>query len=113
MENKEIYLTKENFGLYPSDISKIIKVFEEFSEIEEVMIFGSRTKGNYKKYSDIDLSLKGQNLSQKLLFEIELSLDDLMLPYKFDLNIHNKIGNEELINHISRVGKLFYKKIVK
>ena len=110
MENKENILIEENFGLYETDIQKITNVFEKFSEIEEVILYGSRAKGNFKKYSDIDLSLVGQNLTQKLLFTVELALDQLMLPYQFDLNILKKISNEELLNHISRVGKVFYSK---
>ena len=103
-------MTKENFGLYPDDISKIRNVFEKFTEIEEVIIYGSRAKGNFRKYSDIDFSLISEYWSQKLLFEIELKLDDLMLPYVFDLNIKSTISNPELLEHISRVGKIFYKK---
>lgn len=110
MENKENILIEENFGLYKTDIQKITNVFEKFSEIEEVILYGSRAKGNFKKYSDIDLSLVGQNLTQKLLFTVALALDQLMLPYLFDLNILKKISNEELLNHISRVGKVFYSK---
>ncbi|MCJ8498345.1 nucleotidyltransferase domain-containing protein [Chryseobacterium salipaludis] len=55
-------------------------VFEKFPQVHEVVIYGSRAKGNFKPYSDIDLSLIGNDLSQKVLFRIELSLDDLMLP---------------------------------
>lgn len=110
MENKENILIEENFGLYETDVQKITDVFEKFSEIEEVILYGSRAKGNFKKYSDIDFCVLGENLGQKLLFEIELSLDDLMLPYVFDLNLMNRISNSELLQHISRVGKIFYQK---
>ena len=104
-------MKKEMFGLSPNEIRMINGVFEKFPQVHEVVIYGSRAKGNFKPYSDIDLSLTGQHLSQKLLFEIELSLDDLMLPYIFDLNLKRQITNPEFINHIDRVGKLFYKKI--
>lgn len=105
----EIFLNKKMFGLSNNDMQMIKSVFEKFPQVHEVIIYGSRAKGNYKPYSDIDLSLIGESLSQKLLFEIELCLDDLMLPYVFDLNIKNKISNPELLDHISRVGKMFYK----
>ncbi|WP_343217662.1 nucleotidyltransferase domain-containing protein [Chryseobacterium salipaludis] len=68
------------FGLAPSEIKMIKGVFEKFPQVHEVVIYGSRAKGNFKPYSDIDLSLIGNDLSQKVLFRIELSLDDLMLP---------------------------------
>lgn len=109
MENKEIFLNEEMFGLSINDRKLIKGVFEKFSQVEEVIIYGSRSKGNYKPYSDIDFTLFGKELSQKLLFEIELGLDDLMLPYVFDLNINDKISNPDLLDHITRVGKRFYK----
>ena len=96
------------FGLSNKDIYLIKSIFEKYPQIHEVTIYGSRAKGNYKPYSDIDLTLVGHNLTQKLLYEIELCLDDLMLPYVFDLNLRDKISNEDLLEHISRVGKVFY-----
>ena len=110
MESKEIYLTEKMFGLFNKDIQKINTVFENFPQIQEVVIYGSRAKGNYKPYSDIDLTLIGENLSQKLLFNIEIELDNLLLPYIFDINIKEKITNPEFLDHINRVGKAFYKK---
>lgn len=71
-------------------------------------IYGSRAKGNYKNGSDIDLTLKGNHLNLSLLNQIANELDDLMLPYTFDLSIYSHISNEALIEHIDRVGKLFY-----
>lgn len=97
------------FGLSYEEISKINDVFERFPQVHKVIIFGSRAKGNFKPYSDIDLSIVGENLSQKILFDIQLKLDDLFLPYIFDINIKEKISNPDFIDHINRVGKIFYK----
>ena len=43
-------------------------------------------------------------------YEIEFDLDDLMLPYKFDISIYDKITNPKFLEHINRVGKEFYKR---
>ena len=72
-------------------------------------MYGSRAKGNYKPGSDIDLTLKGKELNLKLLNKISLELDDLLLPYTFDLSIYHHIKQPDLIDHIVRVGKVFYK----
>ena len=95
------------FGLSEDNIIKIKSIFSEFPEIEEVIIFGSRAKGNYKNGSDIDLALKGSNLNLKLANSISNKLDDLFLPYTFDLVIYSQIENEDLIDHIDRVGVVF------
>ena len=98
------------YGLKQSTVQDIQKVFSTFSEVEEVVLYGSRAKGNFKNGSDIDLTIKGENLNLKIINKISLSLDDLYLPYTFDLSIFNHISSPELIDHIQRVGKFFYKK---
>lgn len=98
------------YGLKQSTVQDIQKVFSTFSEVEEVVLYGSRAKGNFKKGSDIDLTIKGENLNLKIINKISLSLDNLYLPYTFDLSIFNHISSPELIDHIQRVGKVFYKK---
>ncbi len=99
-----------NYGLALKDIQKIQSVFASYCEIEKAVLYGSRAKGSYSKGSDIDLTLVGNNIDLALLLRIETQLDDLLLPYKIDLSILHKIENSDLIDHINRVGKIFYKK---
>lgn len=94
-------------------MKQLNSVFRKFSEIDEIILYGSRAKGNYRTGSDIDLTLKGKNLNGNLLNKINLKLDDLYLPYILDLSIYNKIKNKELIEHINRVGVKIYKKDLK
>ncbi len=54
--------------------------------------------------------MTGKELSLSLLFRIETALDDLMLPYQIDLSILEKIDNPSLVEHIQRVGKVFYQR---
>ncbi len=98
------------FGLEENIIEQINCVFAKYFQVEQVIIYGSRAKGNYKAGSDIDLSLKGENLNLSLVHKIELEIDDLLLPYTFDISIFKQISNPDLIEHITRVGLLFYKK---
>ena len=95
-------------GLKRECIEKIIQIFERYDEIESVILYGSRAKGNYKPGSDIDLTLKGKGLNLSLLNKISLELDDLMLPVTFDLSLYHHIRQTDLIDHIHRVGKVFY-----
>jgi len=96
------------FGLKEEVIDNICKVFSSFKEIEKVVIYGSRAKGNYKNGSDIDLTLIGEGLNLYVINKIDLQLDELYLPYTFDLSIFNHISNPDLISHIQRIGKVFY-----
>ena len=96
------------FGLKEQTINKIIKVFQSFPEIEQVILYGSRAKATNKPGSDIDLTIKGKNLNLQLINKIDLELDDLLLAYTFDISIYNQIDNSDLLEHIKRVGKDFY-----
>ncbi|OMQ13219.1 nucleotidyltransferase domain-containing protein [[Flexibacter] sp. ATCC 35103] len=99
-----------SFGLSSIYINKINSVFDQYSNIDEVIIFGSRAKGNYRDNSDIDLVIKGQALNLSILQEIENKLEELYIPNFIDLIIFDKIDNPELIDHINRIGKQFYRK---
>ena len=98
------------FGLSEETIARINDVFSRHPEISKVLLYGSRAKGNYKEGSDIDLSLMGQGIDVPLLQRIAEELDDLMLPYRIDIDIYEKIRNDALREHIDRVGKVFYEK---
>ena len=98
------------FGLKESTIKDIQKVFSAFSEVDEAILYGSRAKGNFKPGSDIDLTLQGKDLNLSVVNKISLKLDDLLLPYTFDLSVYRHIKDSDLIDHIHRVGIPFYKK---
>jgi type I restriction enzyme S subunit len=97
------------FGLTDAEMKRIQSLFSQFEDVKEVLLYGSRAKGNHRKNSDIDFTLKGDHLTLDVMYQIEEKLDDLLLPYKIDLSIFNKIESKELINHIQRVGVSFFK----
>ncbi|MBI1317182.1 nucleotidyltransferase domain-containing protein [bacterium] len=96
------------FGLTIATIQAIQGVFKKHTEVEKAILYGSRAKGNYCPGSDIDLTLLGEDLNLTTLHKIENELDDLMLPYKMDLSIQKQIKDKELLEHIERVGKVFF-----
>ncbi len=98
------------FGLKEDIIEKIQNIFCAFPEVDEAVLYGSRAKEDCKPGSDIDLTLKGDGLTLSLLNKISLRLDDLLLPYTFDLSLYRHIDNPDLIDHINRVGVSFYKR---
>jgi len=98
------------FGLKDAHIELIRSVFRRHPSVESAIIYGSRAKGNFKNGSDIDLTLQGSILDLTILMKIEDELDDLLLPYKIDLSIFEKIENPDLVDHINRVGIEFYRK---
>ena len=98
------------FGLKQQHIEAINTCFTKLTQIEQVILYGSRAMGNYRTGSDIDLTIVGE-LDSRDFTELEIQLDDLMLPYKIDLSILIQIDNPELKDHIHRNGKVFYQKV--
>lgn len=100
----------EQFGLSENEIAKLCGMFGLFSNIEKVIIYGSRAKGNYTQFSDIDITLCGDAITKDDLSKLVFDIDYLLLPYNIDISIYNKITNPDLVSHIDRVGKVFYEK---
>ena len=98
------------FGLKETTIAKICGVFAKHPQLDKAMIYGSRAKGNYKNGSDIDLTLRGPDLTLNVIYKILDDLDELLLPYTIDLSIFNDIGDPDVIEHIQRMGVTFYQK---
>ncbi len=96
------------YGLNEQIITQINSVFAHYPEVEQVILYGSRAKGTYKNGSDIDLTLKGNRLDLAIINKISNDIDDLLLPYSFDISIFSQISNAGLVDHINRVGVVFY-----
>jgi len=97
------------FGLSEHDIDLIIQTIELFSEVKEVIIFGSRAMGSYKPASDLDLALKG-SITLDILAGLKTKLDEeIPLPYMFDLVDYDKTS-KELKEHIDKFGQTFYRR---
>ncbi len=64
-------------------------------DVDEVFAFGSRVKGQPKKFSDLDLMIKDSNsfnLEKLALLSEEFSSSDL--PYKVDLVLWSEISDD-------------------
>ena len=85
-------------------------LFAANARIAEVILYGSRAKGNYKPFSDVDIVLIGDDLSRTDINRLYAAIDDSSLPYKFDISLLASLKNEELIAHIERVGITIYKR---
>ena len=101
-------MTMNIAGLGSDETGKLGTIFDAEPSIVEVVLYGSRAKGTYRSGSDIDLTLKGHDLSTNWLMELAGKIDDLLLPYEVDLSIYEHIENQDLIDHIRRVGKVVF-----
>ena len=97
------------YGLPQKTVAAIQAVFARFSEVDRVVLYGSRAKGTYRPGSDIDLTLYlNDSHSLNLLSRVSHALDDLDIPWGVDLSIYEFIENNDLLDHIQRQGIEFY-----
>ncbi len=94
----------QHSGLPETAITAICNVLRKHPAVEEALLYGSRAKGNFRPASDIDLALKGSDISWQEFHQIECEIDDLLLPWKTDLSVYHHLDNDELKQHIARVG---------
>lgn len=100
----------EYYGLSNNKLSLLRDIFSRYDEIDQVLIYGSRAKGNYDKFSDVDITLVAPTLTRNKLTKIIFDIEDLLFPYEFDVSIFHMISNSDVISHINRVGKVLYSK---
>ena len=95
-----------NIGLSDKHIALVIDALKD-GGVRRAVVFGSRAKGNWRGNSDIDIAVFGDVRLPKL----SARLDELPMPYKFDVVDYEAISHKPLREHIDRVGvELFSRK---
>lgn len=96
-------------GLSDSDYALIAEAAKQQSEIESLVLFGSRAKGNFRKGSDVDIAVKGLSVTYDSVIRLSDQLNEVLpLPYFFDVLNYNTLSDPELKAHIDRVGLEIY-----
>jgi predicted nucleotidyltransferase len=95
-------------GLTAHQMHTLCSCFATFPEVEQVLLYGSRAKGNWHLRSDIDLAVKGPQLDRFLLARLLLDIDDSDLPFPVDLLHYDTLKNAPLKDHIDRVGIVIF-----
>lgn len=94
---------KGRFGLSPQELDLIRGVVLRHPEVTGAVLFGSRAKGTARDASDVDLALEGAK-DPLVGAAIAGELDELPLPYRFDVVTLASLEFEPLREHIRRVG---------
>jgi predicted nucleotidyltransferase len=89
--------------LAPRELDLIRTVLARHPAITGAILFGSRAKGTSNPASDVDLALEG--ITDPLqAAAIASELEELPLPYQFDVKALAAIRHRPLLEHIARVG---------
>ena len=96
---------QQRTGLSPGDLQTIVQAVQSVPQVRQLLLFGSRAKGSYKPGSDVDLAIKGENITYDITVQLASTLNQtLRLPYFFDVLDYHSIAEPKLLEHIDRVG---------
>ncbi len=93
--------------LKPAELEMVRAVFRHHPEVTSATLFGSRAKGNHSERSDVDLVVAG-DVEPLCAESIAAELDELPLPYRFEVQPLAHIHFRPLLEHIQRVGIPIY-----
>lgn len=99
------------FGLDEKVIESIVDIFKKYEQVERAVIYGSRARGDYRKNSDIDIALFGDELTFSINTKIFYDIDDLYWVYKIDLvNMNSLKEDDKFKQNILKEGVEIYAK---
>ena len=90
-------------GLSQREVGLVVDVLRRHSEVTSARVFGSRAKGTHTPGSDVDVAIWG-DVDALEAEAIAAELDELPLPYRFEVRAFDLIELRSLREHIERVG---------
>ncbi|MBS6799453.1 MAG: nucleotidyltransferase domain-containing protein [Firmicutes bacterium] len=94
-----------DWGISEAVMREITEIAKR-NQIQEIILFGSRARGDYNRTSDIDLAVAGGNISG-FAVSIEEETSTLL---EYDIVDLDKPVSEELLKSIRDEGKILYEK---
>ena len=90
-----------------NELEMVRAIFRRHPEVASATLFGSRAKGTHSNQSDVDLVVAGC-VAPLGAEAIAAELDELPLPYKFEVQALEQIQHRPLLEHIKQVGIPIY-----
>lgn len=90
-----------------SQIINEICALAQKHHIQQVILFGSRARGDYKRTSDIDLAVRGGEV-ERFFLDVEEETSTLL---KYDIVDLDREIQPELLESIQKEGIVLYEKI--
>jgi predicted nucleotidyltransferase len=93
-----------DIGISDAHVARIKAICSEQLSVKRAVVFGSRSLGNYREGSDLDICLIDQGMTFSELLSIQSRIENLNLPIHCDIIRFSTIQNDELREHIQRAG---------
>lgn len=87
-------------GLSASIIQQLESTAASFAEINSLLLFGSRARGDYTSQSDIDLAVVARGMERPRFSAFWSAVDDLPIIFNIDIVDYSGLQNEALRKQI-------------
>ena len=88
-------------------LNEIIEISKKHSEINKVILFGSRARGDNGDRSDIDLAIYCEKSISDFIEDIENNTTTLL---EFDFSDMKSVNDELFIEQVNKEGIIIYEK---
>jgi predicted nucleotidyltransferase len=93
--------------IFRKSLNLILEVLKKnLNSQAKVYLFGSSVKGDYKKFSDIDIAI--ENGDKEAITNIRYQIENLNIPYKVEIIDLSKVS-KEFKKEILKTGILIWK----
>lgn len=99
-------MLSEKTGIRAVVLEQIRALAEQY-DLQRVVLFGSRARGDYKERSDIDLAVRGGNVSAFSL-AVDEETDTLL---QYDIVDLDRPTDAALLDNIRKDGMILYEKV--
>ena len=93
-------------GIKENVITEIVELAQKY-DLQKVILFGSRARGDFRRASDIDLAVSGGNVA---MFAVDVEEETSTL-LQFDVVNLDLELQEKLLESIKKEGMILYEKV--
>ena len=94
-------------NLDKSIICEIIEICKVHNEIDKLVLFGSRARGDNEAKSDIDLAVYASGDINEFIEDVELNTSTLL---EYDFSDMNSVEDEIFLEQVKKDGIVIYEK---
>ena len=95
-------------GISKRFINELQSYCSKNHQLEKILLFGSRARGDYHRSSDIDLAVFTKRISHTEQNLIEHAINEMSTPLKIDVVFMDRLKKEKLISNIIKEGVIIY-----
>ena len=99
-----------NDGLKAKHRAAIVEILAGNDRVERAVLFGSRAAETHAPASDVDIALFGAHLTSADRARLGAAIEELTVPQRVDLVLHEAIGSDALREHIAKRGVEWYRR---